>query len=367
MLVKHVPYLDSKKEVQRGLLVTKLILAGEKTTQPDDHVAYFIGEYPCNTDGTAIAKIFNQSRTRLLADGVTINHTFSAKPKPSGFYEDYYAKISTYCAVLGGPAQAIDSSVTAKTFAPVVPEEEDKSVFNYIDTASSRAEIDVITQKLALGKVAIVGLGGTGSYVLDLLAKTPVREIHLFDGDYFFTHNAFRGPGAPSLAELETLPRKVHHFAGIYSKMHRGIVPHDVSVDTDNIEVLRAMDFVFLCLDDGVAKKLIVEKLEQFGKPFVDVGMGVHVGEGSLGGHLRVTTSTPEKRDHARERISFAAGAAEDEYSHNIQIADLNALNAALAVIKWKKLFGFYLDYEKEHHSSYGIELHSLSKEDRQA
>jgi hypothetical protein len=40
-------------------------------------------------------------------------------------------------------------------------------------------------KKLELGKIAIIGLGGTGSYVLDLAAKTPVKEIHLFDGDKF--------------------------------------------------------------------------------------------------------------------------------------------------------------------------------------
>jgi hypothetical protein len=45
-----------------------------------------------------------------------------------------------------------------------------------------------------------------------------------------------------------------------------------------------------------------------------------------------------------RGRVSFEDGADGNEYNRNIQIADLNALNAALAVIKWKKLFGFYRD-----------------------
>jgi hypothetical protein len=35
--------------------------------------------------------------------------------------------------------------------------------------------------------------------------------------------------------------------------------------------------------------------------------------------------------------------------------ADLNALNAALAVIKWKKLACFYQDLDHEHHSTYTI------------
>jgi hypothetical protein len=325
-----------------------------------------MGEHPCRKDGKEIEQIKNQSARRTLVDDVVIDHTFSAKPKPNDFYEDYYAKVTTYVAILSGPARAVDPTVTAQTFLPIVPGEDEHTVFNYIDTASSRAEIDVVTKKLALGKIAIVGLGGTGSYVLDLVAKTPVKEIHLFDKDEFLQHNAFRSPGAPSIEDLKAKPRKVAYLKGLYSKMHRGIVAHDAHVDAENVEQLRQMDFVFLCLDQGAAKKLVVERLEEFGISFIDVGMGVYMGEESLGGTLRITTSTLEQRHHARARIPFLDGDGHNEYALNIQIADLNALNAALAVIRWKKLFGFYLDCEHEYHSTYTIELHQLTKEDRQ-
>jgi hypothetical protein len=85
LLVKGVPYVNSRKEIQRGTLVAKLVLAGDVTTRPDDHVAYFDGEHPCNADGTEIAKIKNVSGERTLAEGVTIQHSFSAKPKPNDF------------------------------------------------------------------------------------------------------------------------------------------------------------------------------------------------------------------------------------------------------------------------------------------
>jgi Domain of unknown function (DUF6791)/ThiF family len=363
LLVKDVPYVNSRGEVQRGTLVSTLTLAGDVTTRPDDHVAHFMGDYPCHKDGKEIEQIRNQSVGRVLAEGVSIDHTFSAKPKPNDYYEDYYAKVTTYVAILSGPAQAIDATVTARTFSPVVSGEEEETVFNYIDTASSRAEIDVITKRLALGKIAIVGLGGTGSYVLDLVSKTPVKEIHLFDQDAYLQHNAFRSPGAPSIEELATKPRKVVHLKGLYSKMHRGIVAHEVHVDAENAELLRQMDFVFLCLDRGAAKRLIIEKLEEFGVTFIDVGMGVYMGEDALGGILRITTSTTETRELARSRIPFSVGDDHNEYARNIQIADLNALNAALAVIKWKKLYGFYQDYEHENHSTYTIELHQVTKD----
>jgi ThiF family len=365
LLVKGVPYVNSRKEVQRGILVIKLVLADDQTGRPDTHQAYFSGEHPCNEDGTEIEKIKHGSGANSLAEGVVVNHSFSAKPKPDDSYPDYYAQVTTYVAIISGPARRIDSTLTAKTFPVIEPEKESEEPFNYIDTASSRAEIVSVTKKLALGKVAIAGLGGTGSYVLDLLAKTPVKEIHLYDGDTFFQHNAFRSPSAPSGDELRARLPKTSYFKSVYGKMHRGIVDHPVYLDTTNAEELRGMDFVFVCVDKGSPKKLIVEKLEEFNVPFTDVGMGIQLNDNALGGILRVTTSTAQMRDHFRSRVSFGDAPGGGDYDRNIQIADLNALNAALAVIKWKKVFGFYRDLKSEHHSQFSIDTNLLLNEDR--
>jgi hypothetical protein len=217
-----------------------------------------------------------------------------------------------------------------------------------------------------LTKVAIVGLGGTGSYILDLVAKTPVGEIHLFDADRLLTHNAFRAPGAVSVEDLRATPNKAVYFRDRYEPMRKGIVAHDSYVDETNVEELREMDFVFLSLDDGVARRLIVEALEGWETSFIDVGIGVYQTDGSLGGQVRVTTSTPNQRDHVHEkgRIPFAPGDPEDLYKQNIQIADLNCLNAALAVIKWKKLYGYYLDFERENFSVYEVDGNNVLNED---
>jgi hypothetical protein len=365
LLVRDVPYVNSKREIKRGTLVVKLCLANDVTIRPDDHVAFFEGEYPCDKDGVRIARIENQSQRKALAADLFVDHTFSAKPLTAP-YEDYHAKMTTYVAILSGPAQTINPSADARTF-PVITAKEDESVFNYIDTASSRAEINMVSAKLEIDKVGIVGLGGTGAYVLDLVAKTHVKEIHLFDGDIFFQHNAFRSPGAASGEELEQKLPKTEYFLRMYSKMRRGIFSHPIYIDASNVEQLRDMKFVFLCFDAGKAKELVVESLEKFGVPFVDVGIGVYLSGDSLGGIVKTTTSTPMKRDHvrAKNRIAFSAGDGNNEYDRNIQIADLNALNASLAVIKWKKHFGFYHDLEKEHHSTYPIDGNKLVNEDQ--
>ena len=365
LLVNDVPYVNSTREVKCGILVIKLVLAGDQTGRPDTHVAYFSGDHPCNEDGSEIAKIRHGSNAHSLAEGVAVNHSFSAKPKPADAYPDYYSQVTTYVAILSGPAQRINPALTAKTFPVVALDAEDDEPFNYCDTATSRAEIVAVTNKLKLRAIAILGLGGTGSYVLDLVSKTPVRRIHLYDGDWFYQHNAFRSPSAPSLDELATKQPKVSYFNNLYSKMHRGIVEHPVHLDAGNVEELRGMEFVFVCLDKGEPKKLIVEKLEEFNIPFVDVGMGLDLTDDALGGIVRVTASTAQKRGHFRSRVSFEDRPGADDYNRNIQIADLNALNAALAVIKWKKIFGFYRDLKHEHHNQFSIDTNLLLNEDR--
>jgi hypothetical protein len=365
VLLRDIPYLNSSKQIQRGVLISTLTLANDVTTRPDTHVALFAGEYPCHETGKPIERIRHSQSNALICDGLTAAYSFSAKPKPSGFYENYYDKLSTYADILSGPAQCIDPAATAKTF-PLVQIDTSDSVFKYVDTASSRAEITATSKKLEQRKIAIIGLGGTGSYVLDLVAKTPVKEIHLFDGDLFLQHNAFRAPGAPSGEELAEKVPKVVYFQRIYSKMRCGIVAHAEFASVDTIDQLDGVDFVFLCME-GKGKREIVHRLEAKNLPFIDVGMGVYVAGDSLGGVIRTTTSTPSRREHVwqLQRIPFSQGTDENEYNKNIQIADLNALNAALAVIKWKKLLGFYVDQEREHYSTYTIGGNDVDNEDK--
>lgn len=260
----------------------------------------------------------------------------------------------------------LDPTATAATFSPIVDENQD-AVFRYIDTASSRANIAALGAKLAVPRIAILGLGGTGAYVLDLVAKTPVGEIHLFDGDRLLQHNAFRAPGAAAIEDLVEQPFKVTYYAGIYSRMRRGVVEHPYFVDATTVDELQSMDFVFICIDKGSARKIVVDALEEYGVAFIDVGVGVAVVDDAIGGILRVTASSPGRRQHVHDsnRLPLVDADGNDEYGSNIQIADLNALNAALAVIRWKKMCGFYSDLEQEYFSAYTIDGNHLVNDDR--
>jgi hypothetical protein len=348
LVMREVPYVNAQREVKLGTLISSLTLAGDETRPPDTHVMYFDGEFPCAADGRRLQQIAHQSANQDLGHGLRAQHAFSSKPE-SG-YLDYHHKMSTYAAILSGPAEVLKPGISPRVFR--TPEDEEDSVFNYTETASDRVGIGALTERFVNERIAVIGAGGTGSYILDFVSKTPVREIRVFDSDEFLQHNAFRAPGAPSFDELRDAPKKVDYFKAIYSRMHRGISVHP-ALDTGNISLLDGITFAFICMDAGEAKRAVLEKLESMGVAFIDVGMGLELVDGSLGGILRVTASTPHNRAQARKRISLAGGGEKDVYASNIQVADLNALNAVLAIIKWKKLIGFYRDLEGELHCTY--------------
>jgi len=348
LLVRDVPYARADRTVCRGTLVARLDLSGDVANKPSDHVAYWIGTHPCHADGRRIESISNPSPPQDLGSGLHADFLFSAKAD----YRDYHHKVTTYVGRIAGEAARLDPDATARTF----PADEGAGPFLYVDTATARAGIGAVNSRLAALRVAIVGLGGTGSYILDLVAETAVAEIHLFDGDVMSQHNAFRAPGAPGIGQLRERPQKVAYFTEVYGRMRRGIVAHDGYLGDEGLGLLDGLDFVFLCLDRGSAKRLVVERLVANGTPFVEAGLGVTLDDGQLGGIVRVATSTPDTREAAARHISYSDGQdAANAYATNIQVAELNALNASLAVMSWKKLHGVYRDSRREHHRGYSI------------
>ncbi|MDO8513102.1 MAG: ThiF family adenylyltransferase [bacterium] len=362
LLLYEIPYVDSSCQIQYGTLVSDLTsIAGDNTNSPiSQHVAYWAGELPCYKDGSPIKGIHSGSQDTQMG-GIIINHSFSNKPAEG--YKDYSHKMSNYANIISAEARALNKSVTEKPFKDInIP--DSGSVFNYPDTNISRGKINAITKKLEGQKVAIVGLGGTGSYILDLIAKTPIQEIHLFDEDVLLNHNAFRSPGAPPAEKLTEVNKKTDYFQSIYANMHKNIHSHSYNITAEKIDELSGMSFVFIAMDKGTAKRQIINHLIAKQISFVDAGIGLLTANDSILGHVRVTSSTADKRDHINKRISFAEKTAADDYVTNIQIADINALSATLSVMKWKKISGFYQDRSKEFNTIYSMNDGKLFNED---
>jgi hypothetical protein len=356
--VHHIPSVNELKEVKFGILISELSLTSPtSTSRPANHAIYFMGEQPCHKDGMIMHEVINSSPNQNLGEGLMGNHYLSSKPAV-GYYLNYYDKFKRYISLLSTPAKSLDPEVSPATYKPFVDHTSD-SVFNYYDTNSSRANIVSINGRLKGQKIGIIGMGGTGSYILDLVTKTPVAEIHLYDADNFLQHNSFRSPGAPSIEQLNEKKKKAVYFSEIYSRMHKGIIPHLVYITEDTAHLLDDLSFVFICVDKNSVRNSIIKQLVLKNIPFIDVGLGVTVVDDQLIGIVRTTTGTPEKNDHIAKRIS-TEDTDDNDYVSNIQIADLNSLNAVMAVIKWKKWSKFYQDLVQEHQSSYSINVAQL-------
>jgi ThiF family len=360
LLVESVPYVTPTSEIAFGTLVCDY----SDESRPRDHTVWFKGETPCTCQGHPLGQVINHSNPQIMFDRFEVNHYFSNKPSNvTDFPGDYYVKMKHYIDILENQAKSIDPDVDART-GRVVESRNDDSVFRYGDTASARAGIVAISQKLKLLRIAIIGLGGTGGYILDQVAKTPVGEIHLFDGDDFKRHNAFRAPGAASLDQLQNIPKKVDYFYGVYNAMRTGIVCHPYHLDANNIVELKNFDFVFVSVDDGISRGLICNHLKVSGIAFIDVGMGLKKDSGmmNISGQCRTTLCTPSKHDHIDTYLDMHDNREEALYASNIQVADMNALNAMFAVIRWKQYFGFYTDSEQAHNLSFAIGFQSLAR-----
>ena len=354
LVVDDIPYVDDSAHVQWGSFLCPLDTSGTTTSPPATHVMCFVGGVPRDQFGKPIKDLVNDGVEKWSA-GTGLAAACGFSQKPDGGYKDFYEKVTYYTAMVISSAQAVDPEASPYTFKPVKTDEDD-GVFLYIDTFSSRAGITELNNLLALEKVVIIGLGGTGAHLLDALAKTPALTLHLYDKDLFRTHNAFRAPGAAGLDDLEAGLAKVEYYTKMYSRMRRGIVPHPVNVTAENVAELVDANFVFLAMDTGPDKKVVVETLIASGIPFIDTGVGLSKDADGIAGQIRITTSTPGRSEHISqdELISYFAG-EDAEYDTNLQVDELNALTANLAVLRYKKLQRFYADVENERHSVFVV------------
>ena len=221
--------------------------------------------------------------------------------------------------------------------------------FKIPNTIEARAALGPVQDQIRTQKVAIIGLGGTGAYILDLIAKTPVAEIHLLDSDHVDWHNFMRAPGAPTCEEIESqrkeLPRKVDYYHSKYASLRDGIYAHPVCVDNSTmfIEFLSEypIDYVFVCIDqrkdsDSPRQDAVYCALSEAGIPFIDSGVSITLDDQMIRG--AVTTSAHEARSVTWKKVIPNARVEGNVLGYcNVQLPEANALAASLAVMEWRR------------------------------
>jgi Domain of unknown function (DUF6791)/ThiF family len=363
LVVRDIHYLDEQRSRQIGGIVTKLEFIDKVRVKQDDHQVYFAGSVPYGLDGQPIANLGGGPvNIPLTKTDVIVQRSFSNKPRDDAGnfvgFANFFDKIEHYVRVISGPAMELHGG-SPLTFR-VDTDVSDGSVFKFHDTLTSRAEIGDLAALFKDEVIAIIGLGGTGGYVLDFMVRTPVKEIRGFDGDAYHVHNAFRSPGKLDEADLDKGKADVCRLR--YDNFREGLVLHQKYVDRSSAADLEGVTFVFVCVDKGSARAEIFDLLIGLGVPFIDVGMGLNRKQGALSGTLRATYYAPYNADKMRQmQLAETADDPDDIYQRNVQIAELNALNASLAVVRYKQLRGFYVDDNTPHHLLMGVEkLHTF-------
>lgn len=215
------------------------------------------------------------------------------------------------------------------------------------------ARIGPVEDSISGQRIAIIGLGGTGSYILDLIAKTLVAEIHLLDGDIIQWHNLLRTPGAPIDAEFEGVKLgsllKVEYLRSKYADLRKGIHPHQV----DSLPSFRQflaehpIDYAFVSIgqaEDGSGRQDgVYTALSEKGIPFIDSGISTTLVESAVA--IAVSTGFYGKGSLAwRKTIpSPQLGGVQQPGYRNVQLPEMNALAAALAVMEWRRRTGQYV------------------------
>ena len=211
LLIKHLPYLNRDLEIRYGTIVSAIEMSGDDVkVNLLDHTIYFVGEQPYRIDGIQLN--YNHDNKIELFPGLVADFYYSYKF--DRLYTDYYEKMSHYVHIFSKHAIQKDTSVTFNVGSlTIVPND---LPFVYSDCNSSSPEGNILMRKFLGMKIGIIGLGGTGSYILDYISKTPVEEIQLFDGDYLHNKNAFRSPGAIPIEDLKNIQRKTDYFKKEY-------------------------------------------------------------------------------------------------------------------------------------------------------
>ena len=296
-----------------------VLLVGDQINiaDPGDNLSHTIGferDFK-NSLGTSISEIASKG---IYNWSNPISFALSRKPTDYGIInlQDYVAWIISWY-----------EKFTALS-------EKDKQIIYSIDDKKTN-------DAMIKTNIAIFGLGGTGSHILEGLVKNKVKNIHIYDRDRIEEKNLYRFPG--NLSKNTIKMNKVDAFNEYYSEYDSKIFPNNI--DVNDITSLNEIDFAFVSLDNFKARSSITTVLMSSNIPFIVVGMSMDFQNNNKDTYFASCTTSiyVEGEVYENEKDSV------DAYKQNIQIYEMNSLNANIAIIMFKKWSKFYFgDIDKK-------------------
>lgn len=221
---------------------------------------------------------------------------------------------------------------------------------------------------IGTSRVAVVGVGGTGSSVVEQLARLGVKDMLLFDPDGFEGSNRMygtfsEGENNKSWQFWKRKPiskKKVDmiamHLRHINPEIYVNTIPQSI-VHATAARRLRDRDVIFLCTDDHWGRSVVNQVAYQYMIPTINVGMAIKAPNLSIESAVGIVDSLlPDKaclwckqylssKRIASESMPSAdrADLLEEGYVENIDtkqpsVISINTTIAGLAVTQFLQL-----------------------------
>lgn len=131
--------------------------------------------------------------------------------------------------------------------------------------ALTEKECDLLREK----RVAVIGCGGLGGYLVELMARLGVGHIRLVDGDFFTLSNLNRQllstPAKLGVSKAEAAAERVKELDG---DIHAEAFP--IFLDESNaFEIVSGCDAVLDGLDNIDSRRILAAACEKAGVPLV--------------------------------------------------------------------------------------------------
>lgn len=316
--------------------------------KPNDHIGGAVHAVRITLDPAQDGRVYHADgkpiESYIAGDGKTWSNISIRKGSPNNPEDDVSAGevIHRYAKQIAGAVAAAGCrDITAFSV---------ENPFKIPNTFEARAGITSMQDQIRSQHIAIIGLGGTGAYVLDLMAKTPVSQIHLLDSDHIDWHNFMRAPGAPTADEIDSYREKplskVDYYHSKYAPLRNGIYPHSVRVDSSSMfaEFLSAhhIDYAFVCIDqlndsDSPRQDVVYEVLSKAQVPFIDSGVSITLDNCAVSSGVVTTSAYAEGSMAWKDAIPNAKVQGDFLGYRNVQLPEVNALAASLAVMEWRR------------------------------
>lgn len=242
-------------------------------------------------------------------------------------YRDAWEALKTYINAIYGGFRASDPNGSHQAQRPytfLIPGERSRDEVQWLDLV--RGE-----------KIVIVGLGGVGAWIADLLVKADVSEIHGWDDDLIEVKNIIRMPGAVSPDWIGK--PKAKWFEESYGKIHHQVYGHEENVTDNNAtEMCTNTTFGFVAVDNDEGREIACNTMAEVGIPFIDVGISVNRNCGQVTSSIRLITASLYD-DVWRKAIPKVDKAGQEIYG-KLELPDIAAIAAGLAVQSWRKMRG---------------------------